>query len=193
MRNTAPPIAFVQDLETSLAGNLGVGVEGDNATVSGDDVYHDNSANHLKLPPMDQYGPKTRWIDIFSRGTDGCQWTATPLQPYVKLSPSTGYTGGDNGTDTRVYVSVDWTKAPAAPNSTLVTINITSSCGSHWGTTPHPQSKSPFNQSAYPTTSSASSRATATSPSKPSTPPATQPSTASPTRPSPLTAARSPA
>src|ERR1700733_3247818 len=95
MRNTAPPLAFVQELETSLAGNLGVGVEGNNATVSGDDIYHDNSKNSLVLPPMDPYGPKTRWIDIFSRGMDGCQWNVTPWADYVKVSPATGYTGGD--------------------------------------------------------------------------------------------------
>jgi hypothetical protein len=143
MRNTAPPIAWAQDLETSLAGNLGVGVEGSNATVSGDDAYHGNSGNNLSLPPMDPYGPAIRWFDIFSRGVRGCQWTVSPWQPYVKVSPSTGYTGGDNGTDTRVYVSIDWSKAPAAPNTTTVNINITSSCGAHWGNYPAPMVQVP--------------------------------------------------
>lgn len=53
MRNTAPPLSFVQELETSLAGNIGVGVEASNATVAGDDAYHANSGGTLVLPPMD--------------------------------------------------------------------------------------------------------------------------------------------
>ncbi len=130
MRNTAPAIAWFQGLETSLAGNIGVGVEGSNVTVSGGDAYHGNSVNSLQVPPMDPYGPKFRWIDVVSRGTAGCQWKVTPWQPYVKVSPSTGYTGGDYGTNTRVYVSIDWSEAPTAPSTTMVNINITSSCGS---------------------------------------------------------------
>lgn len=152
MRNTAPPLAFVQTLETSLAGNIGVGVEASNATVSGDDAYHTNSGNSLTLPPMDPYGPKTRWIDVFSRGTAGCQWTLIPGAPYLSVSPSTGYTGGNNGTDIRAYVSVDWTLAPAAPNTTMVTIKMNSSCGSAWGNYPAPSVIVPVTNVAVPST-----------------------------------------
>jgi hypothetical protein len=137
MRNTLPPLSYVQELEVSLAGNIGVSAEGTNATVSGDDAWHDNSGNTLKLPPMSPYGPKTRWIDIFARGTSGCSWNASPVADYVKVSPSTGYTGGNNGTDYRVFVSVDWTKAPPAPNTTTININIASSCKT-WGNFPAP-------------------------------------------------------
>jgi hypothetical protein len=151
MRNTAPPLAFVQELETSVGGNLGVGVEGNNSTVSGDDVYHDNSKNTLVLPPMDPYGPKTRWIDIFSRGMDGCRWNVTPWADYVRVSPATGFTGGDNGTDTRVFVSIDWAKAPAAPNTTTtINMNITSSCGKKWGSYNAPMVQVPVQNVAIP-------------------------------------------
>lgn len=151
MRNAAPPLSWVQDLETSLAGNTGVGVEASNATVAGDDAYHGNSGNTLVLPAIDPYGPKTRWIDIFSRGVAGCQWTLSPWQPHVLLSQTTGYTGGDNGTDTRVYVSVDWSKAPAAPNTTTVNINVTSSCGSAWGNFREPIVQVPVINPSVPT------------------------------------------
>lgn len=132
MRNALPPLAWVQDQETSLAGNIGVGIEASNATVSGDDNYHPNSGNTLILPPMDPYGPKTRYMDIFARGTAGCDWIVSPWEDYVIATPSKGTTGGNNGSDTRVYISVDWSKAPAAPNITTVNINITSSCA-NWG------------------------------------------------------------
>ncbi|KAL5314469.1 hypothetical protein ACEPPN_017109 [Leptodophora sp. 'Broadleaf-Isolate-01'] len=150
MRNTAPPLSFVQDLETSLAGNIGVGVEGSNATVAGDDAYHANSGGTLVLPSMDPYGPKTRWIDMFARGVAGCQWTLSPWAPYVVLSTTTGYAGGDNGTDTRVYVSIDWAKAPAAPNTTTVNINVTSSCSKGWGNYNAPLIQVPVSNLAVP-------------------------------------------
>ena len=131
MRNTLPPLSFVQNLEISLAGNLGIGVEASNATVPGDDAYHSLSSNTLTLPPIDPYGPKTRWIDIFARGTEACSWKVSPWVDYVTVSPASGNSGGSNGTDARVYISVDWSKAPAAPNTTTVNINVTSSCD--WG------------------------------------------------------------
>jgi hypothetical protein len=149
MRNALPPLAWVQEMETSLAGNIGVSVEASNATVSGDDNYHALSSNTLVLPPMDPYGPKTRWIDIFARGTTGCEWIVTPWEEYVIATPSTGTTGGNNGTDTRVYISVDWSKAPAAPNTTTVNINITSSCPD-WGNYPPPQVQVPIVSTAFP-------------------------------------------
>lgn len=119
MRNALPPMSYVQALETSLAGNIGVGIEGSNATVSGDDNYHTLSSEVLTLPPMDPYGPQTRYVDIFARGLLGCSWIINASQPYVHLSQTSGTTGGSNGTDTRIYVSIDWASAPPAPNSTI--------------------------------------------------------------------------
>lgn len=150
MRNTVPPLSYVQELETSLAGNIGVGVEGSNATVSGDDAWHANSGNTLVLPPMDPYGPKTRWFDIFARGTEGCNWTVSPWKDYVVTTPNNGYTGGHNGSDTRIYVSIDWSKVPPAPNTTTVNINITSSCGTQWGNYPAPMVQVPVSNLAVP-------------------------------------------
>lgn len=150
MRNILPPLSYVQELETSLAGNIGVGVEASNATVSGDDSYHANSGDTLVLPPMDPYGSKTRWIDIFARGTAGCQWSLNSSAPYVITTPSSGSTGG-SGVDTRVYVSIDWSKAPPAPNSTTVNIKVTSSCANNtWGNYPAPVIQVSVNNVAIP-------------------------------------------
>lgn len=148
MRNMLPPLTFVQTLESSLGGEIGIAVEASNASVAGDDSYHDNSGNKLILPPMDPYGPKTRWLDIFGRGVSGCDWTITPWSEYVIASPSSGTAGG-NGTDTRVFISVDWSKAPTAPNSSTVNINITSSC-SRWGSYAPPLVSLPVTNVAVP-------------------------------------------
>ncbi|KAH8905790.1 immunoglobulin I-set domain-containing protein [Coniochaeta sp. PMI_546] len=129
MRNTLPAMQYVQTQFPSLAGHVGVGVEGSNATVQGDDKYHANSGNNLAVPPMDPYGPVTRYFDVFTRGTNSCAWTASPWVPWVKLSQYNGSTGS-NGSDSRVFISIDWANAPKAPNMTTVNINITTPCRS---------------------------------------------------------------
>ncbi|KAF6843712.1 immunoglobulin i-set domain-containing protein [Colletotrichum musicola] len=128
MRNTLPDMRFVQTAFPSLGGEIGVGVEGSNASVQGDDKWHTNSGNDLTTPPLDPYGAITRYFEVFTRGTQACEWNASPWQPYVKLSQYNGTVGGDNGTDTRVYVTIDWENAPRAPNTTQVYVNITTPC-----------------------------------------------------------------
>ncbi|KAF3764304.1 hypothetical protein M406DRAFT_339937 [Cryphonectria parasitica EP155] len=128
MRNTLPSMTYVQSQRVSLAGHVGIGVEGQNATVQGDDQWHTNSDNNLTVPVMEPYGPSTRYFEVFSRGTKNCTWTATPLANYVSLSQTTGSVSPDGSGDTRVYISVDWANAPAAPSTTTVNINVTNSC-----------------------------------------------------------------
>ncbi|KAK2071563.1 hypothetical protein P8C59_005975 [Phyllachora maydis] len=128
MRNSLPAMTYVQVDFVSLAGQVGVGVEGSNASVQGDDQWHPNSGNHLALPPLDPYGPITRYFDVFSRGTQACDWRASAATTWVKLSQYTGTVGPGNGSDTRVYVSVDWASAPTAPNSTTVNISFHTAC-----------------------------------------------------------------
>ncbi|KAK4653830.1 hypothetical protein QC762_511520 [Podospora pseudocomata] len=125
MRNTLPAMVHVQTDFASLAGHVGIGVEGSNATVQGDDKYHPNSANQLSVPVMEPYGPITRYFDVFSRGTQDCAWTASPWQPWVKLSQYNGTVGPDTA-DTRVYITIDWTHPQI--NSSTVPINVTTPC-----------------------------------------------------------------
>ncbi|KAI8628935.1 glycoside hydrolase family 115 protein [Xylariaceae sp. FL1651] len=129
MRNVLPAMAYVQSAVSSIAGNVGIAVEGLNASIPGDDKYHANSGNTLVLPPLDPYGPATRWLDVFSRGTKDCDWSAATDLPWVKLSQYKGTVGPGNGTDSRVFVSVDWATAPQIVNSTTGNINFSTGCG----------------------------------------------------------------
>jgi len=129
MRNVLPAMAYVQSAVSSIAGSIGIAVEGLNASIPGDDKYHANSGNTLVLPPLDPYAPATRWFDVFSRGTKNCDWSATIDIPWVKLSDSKGTVGPNNGTDTRVLVSVDWAAAPKVANTTTANIKFTTGCG----------------------------------------------------------------
>ena len=124
MRNTLPAMTYVQTAFAAVSGEVGVGVEGSNATVQGDDKFHPNSANFLTTPPLDPYGPARRYFDVFSRGVQACQWTASASVAWLTLSQTTGTVGGAHGPDTRVYVSVDWTRA----STQTVQINVTNSC-----------------------------------------------------------------
>ncbi|KAK0611766.1 hypothetical protein B0T14DRAFT_571629 [Immersiella caudata] len=126
MRNTLPSMIHVQTHFPSLAGHVGIGVEGSNATVQGDDKYHPNSNNNLAVPSIDPYAPP-RYFEIFTRGTKECEWQATPWQPWIKLSQYNG-TVGAKGSDTRVFVTVDWAAAPPAPYAATININVTTPC-----------------------------------------------------------------
>ncbi|KFY81676.1 hypothetical protein V500_11192 [Pseudogymnoascus sp. VKM F-4518 (FW-2643)] len=147
MRNSLPPLAFVQTTETSVAGNLGVGIEGSNATVSGDDQYHDNGSSSVTSLPLEPYGPKTRYLEVFSRGTQACKWSiASPS--YLKVEPSTGVTGPQQGSDVRVHISVpNWSKVTETQTAIL---NFTSSCD--WGNYNSPQVKVPVIPRSIPGT-----------------------------------------
>ncbi|KPM41001.1 hypothetical protein AK830_g5530 [Neonectria ditissima] len=128
MRNSLPDLRFVQDVFPSLGGQYGIGVEGSNASVQGDSQWHSLSSNDLYLPPLDPWGPTSRYIDVFHRGPKQCNWFASPWESFVKLSQYNGTVGGDNGTDSRIYVTVDWENVPTAPNTTEVYVNFTSNC-----------------------------------------------------------------
>lgn len=129
MRNVLPAMAYVQTAVSAVSGNVGIAIEGLNASIPGDDKYHSNSGNTLVLPPLDPYGPVTRWFDVFSRGTRNCDWSAETDLPWVKLTQYEGTVGPDNGTDSRVFVSIDWENAPQVVNNTVANINFSTGCG----------------------------------------------------------------
>lgn len=75
---------------------------------------------------MDPYGP-SRWIDIFSRGTNQFSWNISAAS-YVKLSQREGTLSSNGTTDVRVWISIDWSQLQPG-NMTTTTINISSSTG----------------------------------------------------------------
>ncbi|KAG2412534.1 hypothetical protein HFD88_010091 [Aspergillus terreus] len=147
MRNTLPPLAYTQLLEESLAGNMGVSVEGSNASVPGDDRWHSLSSNTLTLPPIDPYGPD-RWIEVYSRGTEGFQFTVSPHDSWVKATPSSGMISPSGAnTDIRVQLSVDWDKAPAGSSMALINVTVASD---DYGNFQMPTVQLPVNKTSAP-------------------------------------------
>jgi hypothetical protein len=123
MRQSSPDLRYVQVLERSLAGDMGVAVEGSNATIPGDDMWHGNGAGSLNLPAITPFTPK-RWIEIASRGTGSFSWNIS-ADPFITLSQKAG-TIGPNDADVRVYIDVDWTKVSDGFGKKS-TLNISSS------------------------------------------------------------------
>ncbi|KAH9862854.1 hypothetical protein J1614_010947 [Plenodomus biglobosus] len=109
MRQSTPDLRWVQTLEDSLAGNMGIAVEGSNATIPGDDMWHGNGGSTLTLPGITPFTPK-RWVEITHRGTGQFNWNIS-ADPFITLSQTAG-TLNPNDDDLRVYVDVDWTKVP---------------------------------------------------------------------------------
>ncbi|KIW24133.1 uncharacterized protein PV07_09865 [Cladophialophora immunda] len=155
MRNSMPPVAYVQQREVSLAGQLGVTCDGNNGTVPGDDMYHTLSSNALTLPPMDPYGP-SRWIDVFSRGTDSVSFNVSS-DPHVVVTPSSGVLqASGNTTDMRLAVTIDWTNAPNGSTMSTINITTTTATGAYdnatypYGNFKMPQVQVPVNKTAVP-------------------------------------------
>ncbi|KAF2730931.1 hypothetical protein EJ04DRAFT_28389 [Polyplosphaeria fusca] len=123
MRQSSPDLRWVMEMERSLSGDMGVAIEGSNASVPGDDIWHDNGGGSLTLSPMTPYSPP-RWIEIFSQGINTFNWKIS-AEPFVKLSKSSG-TLAPKDEDVRVYVEIDWASAPSGTRKQTV-LNITSS------------------------------------------------------------------
>jgi hypothetical protein len=138
------------NLERSLAGDLGVTVEGSNATVPGDDRWHTNGGNSLELPALTPYTPR-RWIDIYNVGTQSTNWKIQ-AEPFVKLTQSSGTLSPEDD-DVRVYIEIDWSAIPVGTGKKSV-MNITSSTdyGTQFGM---PSVSMQLNNTAVPSSFSA--------------------------------------
>jgi hypothetical protein len=129
-RQLSPPVRYVQTLERSYAGDLGVTTEGTNASVPGDDPYHALFSNQLTILPADPYG-RTRFVDLFNMGTDTTVWSISGPS-YVNFTFENGDSAhqgtiSPGDTDVRIFLNVNWVAAPSGSSSTV--IKVTSSTG----------------------------------------------------------------
>lgn len=140
IRNTLPPISFVQQSQDTYPGSwiyTRYTVENSAGAFPGDNQY--NCAQGYSCPdptmlPMDPYGASTRWVEVSSGGPMDVTWTAQPNASWLTVSQSSGTIKADGSTDTKVYISVNWSKVPQPANSsasyqTVSTVNFTASDG----------------------------------------------------------------
>ncbi|MDB4917850.1 MAG: hypothetical protein JWM95_5494 [Gemmatimonadetes bacterium] len=77
----------------------------------------------IAFPEFDAYARQSYYIDVYNKGAAPFTYTVTAGQPWVLVSKA----GGSVAKDDRVYVSVDWTKAPAGLSK--VPVNLVGSDG----------------------------------------------------------------
>ncbi len=88
--------------------SLGVGTDGGSPT----------------LPAFDSLNQQRSYIDVFNKGREPFNFTATASAPWIALSPSTGQveSTGRIEDDARVWVSIDWARAPSGVTQGFVKI-----------------------------------------------------------------------
>jgi Glycosyl hydrolase family 115/Gylcosyl hydrolase family 115 C-terminal domain len=122
-----PPINVmpqVAEIKSSVAGALGVAVEGLAGVWPG-------SAGKPELPQFDSFNRQRQYIDVFNRGTEHFQFTVTANAPWILLSQTQDSAErnpikrGFIEKEQRLWVSVDWRKAPRGSSKGSVTIEGT--------------------------------------------------------------------
>ena len=67
----------------------------------------------------------SRWIDIYSKGNMAFDWTLTSNATFVHASAYHGHIDPQaNNSDTRVYLTIDWSAAPPGATVQNITIQI---------------------------------------------------------------------
>lgn len=107
--NTLPPLDHVIPLASPT---LGVAVEGNTDAWPG-------TEENAELPQFDVLDKQRYYIDVFNRGTGLLQFTTKTNQPWIRLSTSKGKTAKEQ----RIYVDIDWKKAPMDKGSGLIEIS----------------------------------------------------------------------
>lgn len=101
----------VNDIEVPAGARMAVAVEGSANAWPG-------APGRPTLPQFDSFSRQRRYIDVFNRGRDSFKFSARASAPWVSVSPASGAVEKDQ----RVWVSIDWAKAPAGTSSADVRI-----------------------------------------------------------------------
>jgi len=91
---------------------LGVAVEGHREPVRGDEVQPPT------LPTFHAYVDRERFVDVFTRGTNPVEWSATASDEWIQLSERCGTVEGEH----RLWVGIDWDVAPTGRTSGEISI-----------------------------------------------------------------------
>ena len=102
--------AFV-NVDAPAAAEMGVSVEGSAS-------WWPNETTTAVLPELSKYPNMPHYIDVFNRGQASFDYTAEASAPYVQVSPKSGKINAQE----RLWVSVDWLKAPKGTHQVPVII-----------------------------------------------------------------------
>ncbi|MGA9474673.1 MAG: glycosyl hydrolase 115 family protein, partial [Terriglobales bacterium] len=112
--NVMPPI---QEIQIPDKADMGLAVEG--SAMPWLDVFHEPD-----LPGFDVFNRQRRFVDVFNRGKTPFEFSVTTSAPWIQVNPSRGSVErGIAENDQRIWVSVDWDKAPPGAREGSVTIS----------------------------------------------------------------------
>lgn len=101
----------VREIEIPAAADMGV-------TIEGSVNWWPNDISEAVLPEFDPYHRQTCYIEVFNRGKTPFEYTVQAEKPWVQVNPKRGRIG----TEERLWVSVDWKKAPAGQHRVPITV-----------------------------------------------------------------------
>jgi hypothetical protein len=107
-RNTMPA---VKEIELPAQAAMGVAIEGSAAAWPA-------ATEAALLPEFDVFNQPRRYIDVFNKGKAPFEFTADASAPWIVLSALKGTVEKEQ----RLWVSVDWSKAPSRATRAAVTI-----------------------------------------------------------------------
>ncbi|HEY1661792.1 MAG TPA: glycosyl hydrolase 115 family protein [Verrucomicrobiae bacterium] len=96
------------------AATMGVAVDGSETAITNGEAT---------LPQFDAFNQQKYYIDVFNQGKTAFDFSATASEPWIRLSNN----GAKIGKDQRLWISVDWDKAPK--NSATGTIKLSGAGG----------------------------------------------------------------
>jgi len=109
-----PPVNVmpaVQEVQVPEKADLGIAIEG--SAMPWLNVFHETA-----LPTFDVFNRQRRFVDVFNRGKASFEFKVAASAPWIQVTPSQGTVEKDQ----RVWVTVDWDKAPLGSSDGSVTV-----------------------------------------------------------------------
>jgi hypothetical protein len=131
MRQSLPPLQYVQALESGLNGDVRVAAEGQLGAVPGDDEHN---AHELSLPPSTPFS-YPRWIDVFNTGVSNVSYTVQ-ADGFVVLSRTSGTLSIDGAaSQARIHARVDFARNPPRSGTARIMVSSVSATGARTSAT----------------------------------------------------------
>jgi len=109
-----PPVNVmpaVQEVQVPEKADMGIAIEG--SAMPWLTTFHEPP-----LPDFDVFNRQSHFVDVFNRGKAPFEFSITTGAPWIQVTPSRGIVEQDQ----RIWVSIDWDKAPAGSADGSVTI-----------------------------------------------------------------------
>jgi hypothetical protein len=125
MRQSLPPLQYVEALEGGLNGDMRVAAEGQRGATPGDDQFN---AHESSLPLSTPYS-YPRWMEVFTTGVVNVTYTVH-ADAFVTLSHTSGTLSvAGAASQARIHARIDFTKNPPESGTATITVSSTSASG----------------------------------------------------------------